>query len=239
MLRRYLGIVMAVIMIWSLMPAIHSCAATDVKIGKAYSEILSKYQKAYDQAKNNDDTYNPETEDVNSEFFFAAKYEGQSIAYKIFDFNKDGTQELFIALLSDDKSYGTVFDAYTYRKGKAVRIVKKDIGIRKGSCIFCKNGVIASYSSGGASITSIDFQKMTKSQKRITTFLSLSYEDGICKKTQDGTTAIISYDEYTRMEAEYGKRMKITFYEYTDAAAGNIKEGKFTYNGQEAWKVTT
>ena len=125
-------------------------ASVKKQAGKAYAEILNQYLQVNKEVKNNaswedDDVSYP---NVNLEYLVECRHEDTIPVYRIFDYNGDGTPELFIGVKWDQKA-ATIYDVYTFHKGKAVQLME-GIGWRNGSCRFRKNGIIEDCFNQGA-----------------------------------------------------------------------------------------
>ena len=173
----------------------------DKQAGKAHAKIIERYKDCYD--KNRAHVQHDTEERVNWYFCDHMKYYSKWYAkfvYKIKDYNGDNVPELFVGLLGKDGSYlqdeVVVFDAYTFRNGKA-RQIHKHIGDRTGSVTLCKNRVVADRGSGGAADYYIKFQKISKNGK-LATFLEIGsrsqfeYPYFHLYKIQNGKKTIIS-----------------------------------------------
>lgn len=202
-------------------------ASINKRAGKAYAKIIQKYMDTYKIAQNKafeyDADYNyyykgKSYSDINSEFIYAAypPYgEGEDVIYRIMDWNKDGTPDLFVGL-----SHGTIYDVYTFNKGKAVRLMK-DIGYRTGTCILCEDGIIADFSSGSASAGQEIFHRISEN-KQLIDIVTLSSDE----------------TEYDQIHRQYYKPIRVKFYKADSKAVRKIKNGTFSYKNQKTYKIT-
>ena len=255
--KKFVAAMLTISLIFLIIPAGNAGAAnsTNKKAGKAYAKIISRYLETYKTVKKNASSidvkerpngdygfyYNGKWLDgVNYWFIDAVQYgftmEEPSdrytakVVYKIMDFNKDGTPELFIGLSPEC----LIYDVYTFDKGKPVQLME-GLGSRDASCTLCKNGIIANISSWSASSSKTTYHKIARS-KRLTDIIALGQENGHYTKTENEKTTVINKKEYDRLERKYYNPLKITFYQADAKAIKNIKQGKFSYKNQKSWK---
>lgn len=217
-------------------------ASKKQKTGQAYAKIIKEYQKAYKYAKTGKDYTKL---NINREFVYAVQpygYGDGTPVYRIMDFNKDGNQELFIALERGETA--TIYDVYTFHNGKAVRLME-GIGYRAGTCSLRKGGIIADHSTGGAASVMAQYHKLPKKSEKLKTIVTLSM-DGFSEKPfykiVKGKKTYITEKQYHKLEKKYEKKykkIKVTFYKVDSKAIKNVKKGKFNYKGQKSYKVTT
>ncbi len=239
-MKKLIALMLSVVFIFSIIPAGNAHAADiNQQAGQAYADIVQEYLNTFETVKNNPD-YDWEKSPVNTEFIIASQYDvNQHTIYRIMDYNNDGIPELFIGL-----SGGTIYDVYTFDKGKAVQLMI-NIGYRAGTCILCKNGIIKDMWSGSAFENGVKFHKLQKNKNKLTTIMELTYDsssatgDVICTKKVNGRKAKISTKQYTRLYKKYDKPVSETFYKADSKAVTSIRQGSFTYPDQKKWTRKT
>lgn len=168
-------------------------------------------------------------------YYEMQKSDPESLAYKITDFNKDGVPELFVGY--GDENGVRIYDLYTFKKGKAVRL-NKDMKYRNAWYALRKNGIIQEKCSSGAATGETIFHKISKSGK-LTNFIALTWDYQYHAKTKDGRTSSISEAEFNRIWQKYNKPTRTTFYKADSKAVKLVKTGKFLYKGQKNFNVVT
>lgn len=239
-MKKIITIVLSAILMVLIFPC-GNVEAESIKkqAGKSYAKIIQSYLKVYNLAKENSYDYADDNV-VNLEFVEAVGY-SKGVIYRISDYNKDGTPELFIGLRTTNSS-GMIYDVYTFDKGKAVQIMN-GIGYRGGTCIFCKDNIIKDMWSDSAVRSGVIFHKMPRNMKKLTDVISLEYSvvydtgEVICTKNVNGKITKISESEYNKSYKKYDKPVKMTFYKADSKALKTIKKGVFTYYNQKKWKI--
>ena len=121
-MKRIISTFLTIILACTIFPYGNVKAASDKKeAGEAYAVIIQKYLDAYEAMK--DDNYDAIDEDVNPEFMSGFYNKSDVPVYRIFDFNGDGSLELFIGV-KQGSTYVTIYDVYTFQNGKAVQLMK-------------------------------------------------------------------------------------------------------------------
>ena len=241
MKKKMLSIMLAFAMVCVCIPGSNvEAASTKKQAGKAYAKIIQKYLDAYELRK--EGNYDDIDESVNAEYTGGFYYETDIPVYRIYDYNGDGSLELFIGIKRESGTT-TIYDVYTFRKGKAVQLMS-GIGYRAGTCSLRKNGIIEDSWSGSAFEYGVTYHKLPKKKTKLSDVVSISYTydmagNATCKKTVKGKTTIITEAAAKKIEKKYSKKQKVTFYKLTDKAIKKVTKGKFTYSGQKHWKVTT
>lgn len=263
-IKRNILSVLAFALMLTVIPfeTVEAASSINKRAGKAYAEIIERYMQAFETVKNDPKAVEYETgsnayyalyngkkmddfvsfwfiDEVRLKYFnetYTAQLRSRSLAYKITDFNKDGVPELFIGLGSSNGV--RIFDLYTFKKGKAVRL-KKDLNCRNAWYSLCKNNIIEEYFSSGAFTGEAIFHKISKNGK-LTNFIVLSWtqDTDYYTKARNGRTSIISEAEYERIYQKYSKPIKMTFYKADDKAVKSVKSGKFFYKNQKKFSDT-
>ena len=218
-----------------------STADKEKNVGNKYSAIIKKYLDAYDYVKKKQ--YDKIDSSVNLEYAGGFYDKNCVPVYKIFDFNGDGTKELFVGI-KNGKSTVTIYDVYTFKNGKTIQLMK-DIGYRGGYCSLRKDGIIADNWSGSAFSFGVIYHRLPKNKTKLTNVVELRYSVSgktgktTCKKIVNGKKTSISKAQAKKIEKKYSKKLSVTFYKLTGTAVNSVKQGEFIYSGQKKWKVTT
>lgn len=241
--------VLTFMLLFSVIPCENVEAANvNKEAGMAYAKIIARYLQVHRAAKKGykyfdislssdytlvDGYYYDRVGDIYNvvdEFMYMAD-KSDTIVYRIFDFNKDGTPELFLA-----NSKGKIYQAFTYKNGKAVFLMGAFFG--DDECILCKNGIIERKIEGGdGGNVWIDRISKNKELKRVVTVST--YHEGKLhyQQTKNGETIEISKTKYNNLIKKYCKPVKLKFYKADSKAVKNIKRGKFAYKNQKAWSI--
>lgn len=239
-MKKIVSIIFFIILLISLMPTEYIEAANDKKVGKVYANIIENYLESYETAKNGSWE---QVAGVNDEFSLASSYSDNKVVYKITDYNHDRKPELFIGLYSRS-GYGTIYDVYTFYKGKAVQLMT-DIGYHAGTCQLCKNGIIKNISAGTAFYAKTIFHKLPKGGKKLKNIVALEWkrnydtDEETYIKNVNGESIKISKQKYEKLVRKYGRLIKTTFYKVDRKAIENIRKGNFKYKNQTKWKFKT
>lgn len=241
-MKRIISAFLAIMLACTIFPCGNVKAASDKKeAGEAYAVIIQKYLDAYEAVKDNN--YDAVDEDVNAEYLGAFYNKSDVPVYRIFDFNGDGSLELFIGV-KQDNTYVTIYDVYTFQNGKAVQLMN-GIGYRAGTCSLRKNGIIADNWSGSAFESGVIYHKLPKNKTKLSDVVEVQYITNektgkmTYKKIVKGKTTTITEAQAKKIEKKYSAKQKVTFYQLTSKAVKNVKQGKLTYSGQKNWKATT
>lgn len=237
-MKKLLSLIISAVLIFSVFPNMNVEAAnTNKEAGKAYADIIQNYLTAAELGADAEvsDKINPE--------FLGGLYYSSGTMYRIMDYNNDGVPELFVGLKSSGFDSGTIYDVYTFYKGKAVQLMT-DIGYRAGSCILCKNGIIKDIWADGATHSGVKFHKLPKNKNRLKTAIELEvlgdgYGEAAYTKIVNGKTTKISEKQYIKLYQKYDRPIKTTFYKADSKAISNIRNGSFTYQNQKNWKIKT
>lgn len=176
--------------------------------------------------------YDWESSLVNGEFALACQNDTSIPAYRIIDYNGDGMPEMFIGLSSSNLGSVSIYDAYTFYRGKAVRLVG-DIGNHAGTFVLCKNGIMKNVASSGVFRSDTKFQKLSPNKRKLTTALRLTestdYDSHITTYTKKvhGKKVNISREQFVRLYKKYDKPVRVTFYKADSKAVSYIKKGVF------------
>lgn len=216
-------------------------ASIKVKAGKEYAKIIQTYLNAYSLASQNryNDYDSIDYGVVNAEFVASAQSNTDGAIYRIMDYNKDGTPELFIGLNVSNSDYN-IYDVYTLKNRKAVHLME-GIGYRAGTCIFCKNRIIKDYWFGSFDRNGVIFHKMSPKKKKLDDLISLTYDGSNGRdtytKTVNNKTSKITKSKYENLIKKYDKPISMMFYKADIKAVKKIRKGKFTYSNQEKWRL--
>lgn len=220
-------------------------------MNKSYAEIIQRYLKVYKDAYNNPNSFEEKNrgdgnyyfyssgewhDDINHWFIYETLLDAtmnpysapKNVYYRIMDFNKDGTPELFIG-------QGIIYAAYTFSDGKAVYLTGD--GYRGGSCNLNKNGIITDSASSSAFEGRTTFHKISKSKKLIDIYM-LGYQQDpdystiTYTLTKNGKSTKISEKRYSHLLNKFCDPIEVKFYKANKKAIENVKKGKYTYRGQ-------
>lgn len=243
-MKKLIATILILILIFSVIPAGNTEAASIKKqAGQAYADVLERYIEAYRAKKNNfeyysiskssdDDLVIGYTNDIGdfnviSEFMMEAQSGG--LIYRIMDWNKDGTPELFIA-----SPKGKIYAAFTYDGNDAVYLMSS---FQTTNCVLCKDGIIGRWVEGGAG-GNVWIDKISKNKLKHVVELGSYYEGKMFyTQTKNGKTTNISEAKYTKLSKKYCKPLKVKSYKSDNKAVKNIRNGKFTYSSQKSWKI--
>lgn len=164
--EKIITICLTIVMTLCMLPCDGVTAASiKVKAGKEYSKIIQIYLNAYSLASQGryDDYDRIDYDVLNAEFIASAQFNTNGVIYRIMDYNKDGTSELFIGL-NVSNGYYSIYDVYTFKNREEVHLME-DIVYRAGKCIFCENRIIKEYWSGSTYNNGVVFHKMSPKKK--------------------------------------------------------------------------
>lgn len=244
-MKKLLTAILALILMFSVIPGgnIEAASSINKQAGKVYADILERYIEVYKAKQNNYEYYSiskssdddlavgyaSEIGDFNivSEFMMEAQTGG--LIYRIMDWNKDGTPELFIA-----NPKGKIYAAFTYNQGNAVYLMSS---FQTTNCVLCKDGIIGRWVEGGAG-GNVWIDKISKNKLKHVVELGSYYEGKMFyTQTKNGKTTNISETKYTKLSKKYCKPLKVKFYKADNKAVKNIRNGKFAYSNQKSWKI--
>lgn len=250
MKKKLLATLLTFLLIFSIIPYENvEAASINKEAGAAYAKVIDRYLEVYKAVKkgyqyydislSSDDTlvdgyYYDMPGDIYNVVheFMTMAAKSDTIVYRIFDFNKDGTPELFLA-----NSKGKIYQAFTYKNGKAVFLMGAFFGNNK--CVLCKNGIIERQIEGGAG-GNVWIDKISKN-KELESVVSLgTYHDGNkmhYTQNKNGNVIELSKTKYNNLIKKYCKPIKLKFYKADNKAVKNIKNGKFTYKNQKSWSI--
>lgn len=244
-MKKIISVILSAVFIFSAVPSMEAEAADiNKRAGKVYADLLKDYLDANEIMKGDSPVYDWENSRVNGEFALSCQNDTSIPAYRIIDYNDDGVPELFIGLYPSNFGSVWIYDAYTFYKGKAVRLVG-DIGNHAGTCVLCKNGILKNVASGSVFRSDTKFQKLPPNKGKLSTALRLTdstdYDSHITTytKKEHGKKAKISREQFVRLYKKYDKPVKVTFYKADSKSISNIKKGDFTYPGQKKWRGKT
>lgn len=222
---------------------INAAQNTNKQAGKVYAKIITRYMEAQKALQNGYEYSDIEKESDNriaaryvseigdfnliSEFMYEMK--GDVLLYRIMDFNKDGTPELFIA-----DPNGKIYAAFTFDKRNAICLFS---GLKVHKCVLNKNGIIERHVEGGSQ-GNIWFDKLlpNKTLRRIMDLWAYQEEKPHYMYNKNGTDTEISETKYKKLSKKYHNPLKLKFYQADTKAIKNIKKGKFSYKNQKFWK---
>ena len=221
---------------------IHAAQSTNKQAGKVYAKIIERYMEAQRALQNHYEYSDIEKESDNrmaagyvnelgdfnliSEFMYEMKED--TLLYRIMDFNKDGTPELFIA-----DPNGKIHAAFTFGKGNAIYLFSS---FHLHECVLNKNGIIERHVEGGSQ-GNIWFDKLlpNKTLKRIMDLWAYQEENPHYMYNKNGTDIEITKKKYKKFSKKYHNPLKLKFYQADAKATKNIKKGKFSYKNQKSW----
>lgn len=262
-MKKYVAFVLLTIFFFSAIPSRTAEAETvKVQAGKAYAKIVQLYREArqaIEDAAGDWERYDKiydyyEKKGVSMQCLRYCVGDNR-LAYRIMDYNGDGSPELFIGSVyrSPEPFIGhvwesasvSIIDIYTFHKGKAVRLL--EIGERSNICALYKNGIIGALSSGGASCSITAFYKLPKQGGKLKPMLEwevglTDWNDAVSvvvKKTENGKKSQISQKQGAALIKKYEKPIKVTFYKLDKKAVANMKKGLFTYPNQKKWRYAS
>ena len=199
-----IGIVFFTVMLTFTFVWIENVKAANTKeVGAAYAKIIKTYQKVMRQVKrdtknNSYRGYDGYDNSINNNFadiiWLDESYSpGQdTLAYRIADYNHDGTPELFIGIKSKSYNYVKIFDVYTY-DSQAKSILSYLPG-QRCICSLCKNNLIEISGSSGAAESTTEFYSFPQDKKNLVEEIAILMENGQCFKRVNGvkTLTIVS-----------------------------------------------
>lgn len=252
-MKKILAVCLALVFMLVAIPMQSVEAADNIKkrAGKVYADIIERYMEAYQIARNggfedrkkdesDQNTYpykNGEWYDDVSEGFITASemYKDAKAIYRIVDWNKDGTPDLFIGMDVDaGTGYKGVLAAYTFKGNKAVKLMHWG-GYRMGTGVLCKDGKIKNYMSCGATCGISSFYKISKTKKLKTVLIEHDYYTNKYFLTKNGKKQAISEKKFNSLSKKYDSEYKsvdVKFYRVDPKALENMRKGIFSYKTQ-------
>lgn len=183
-----------------------------------YSRVLNQYRKAI---KNNyySDVFNGLSDDfdvigkyLNDELLSSSRYYDEfHIYYTLKDLNGDGIKELLVNAAEDKEHISNyIYDVFTFKKGKPVRLFEKDFvfGYRMELRINSKN-VFCIDSSGGASVHGKYYYKLKEDSTKTKLLTKLEYDYGDYYMVNSrGNKTKITENKYNSIKNRYEKKIK-------------------------------
>ncbi len=202
----------------------------------SYAQIVSRYQDALTDLKNNG-VPEQTPEGVNPEFLSSLSLSSavlpETVGFQLYDLNTDGVPELFVGLNYEEPNEDLfVYDVYTWADGQTVQLMD-DIGYRSGTCEICVGGIIKDEYSSSAADSGMDFHRLPSGGKALETVERISahgdIESGVMRYYRDveGNAANeISEDEYDRIEDQYEEIDDLSSYPATEENRRLLEQGK-------------
>lgn len=194
---------------------------------KTYAEIARTYYNAHLHARETDDFSDAYVASgrhyVNEYFRWHARM--STPVFVLEDINQDGVEEFFVGhLIPEWGDWYELLDAYTWKDGRAYRLMGKNFGERTGSCILCKDGVIKDQSNGGMDSWREVYYELPKGG------VELVVRDDISSEGNYPNDAILrSFDQVVdigtieRISSAY-QRKEVTYQELTWEAIESLKK---------------
>lgn len=228
--------------------ASESGAGVSPQMYVSYAQIVSRYQDALEDLKNNG-VPEQAPDGVNLEFLLSLSLSSavlpETVGFQLYDLNTDGVPELFVGLNYEEPNEDLfIYDVYTWADGQEVQLMD-DIGYRSGTCEICAGGIIKDEYSSSAADSGIDFHWLPAGGKALETVERISahgdIESGVMRYYHDaeGNAANeISEDEYERIEDQYEEIDDLSSYPATEENRKLLEQGKLELCRSNAYSNT-